>query len=180
MILFCGFSKNLWASHITLWSSSLRLFRNGCLPPKIIMYLAVVCIKETCPVWTSDVQSIERFQNGGSFARDIGLSCLLKCVVWISFCPAVSFSRSKRYRCTEISADIDADRPGTNSLYEGTHINTCHGCQLSWTIYMMWRSSSGKCVVNTMIKKSQKENPPWVGDVQNVSPPPSRLAKSGH
>ena len=93
---------------------------------------------------------------GEALPRDIGLSCLLKCVVWISFCPAVSFSRSKRYRCTEISADIDADRPGTNSLYEGTHINTCHGCQLSWTIYMMWRSSSGKCVVNTMIKKKSK------------------------
>ena len=25
-----------------------------------------------------------------------------------------------------------------------------------------------------------QENPPWVGDVQKVSPPPSRLAKSGH
>lgn len=77
----------------------------------------------------SGAQSIEKFKNvGKALPRDIGLSWLLKCVVWISFCPAVSFSRSKRYRCTEISADIDADRPGTNSLYEGTHINTCHAC----------------------------------------------------
>ena len=131
-------SKNLWASHITLWSSSLRLFRNGCLPPKIIMYLAVVCIKENMSGLNVRCADIERFQNvGKALPQDIGLSWLLKCVVWISFCPAVSFSRSKRYRCTEISADIDVDRPGTNSLYEGTHINTCHGCQLSWTIYMI-------------------------------------------